>query len=180
MLQDPIVLAVPFETKLDNRPVTAHIISPPKQILDTLQKVCFAVLIIPGTIGFFMTLFNRNWEGFSIACMFMSVMCVAVWVVMLRARMVWTATWYTDRVEVEDGRYGRSVYWSEPLSAFAGLETKSARLGTSGGSRGFEIYGLMLAHPDPEKSLLLYSSGKKVSEDVLAYYAEHLDQEIVG
>ncbi|MFT5193095.1 MAG: hypothetical protein ACI9EW_000919 [Cellvibrionaceae bacterium] len=47
ILQDPIVLAAPLKTNLDNRPITVNLLTPKEKMMDTVQKIALALLIVP-------------------------------------------------------------------------------------------------------------------------------------
>ncbi len=181
MLQDPIVLAAPMQTRLEHRPYTKTLLSPQGFSLDPVQKIAFAVLLVPTSIGFVASLFSANWTLAAITGFLLLLSALMVWIIRMRSRMIWKVTWYPNMVEVEDGRYGRPETWREPISAFTGLMRDSGLIRRGGRytpSQG--VYGLLLAHPDPFKSILLHAAYDHIEDDIVAYYEEQLGKKLIG
>ena len=179
MLQSPIVLAAPMQTRLRKRPFTQTILSPKGFQLDKVQKASFGCLIIPTVIVLISSLFSANWSLLLITSFMLLPIGLAVWVVKLRREMVWEVTWYEDRVVVKDGRYGPVEQWHEPLNAFTGLARDQGRMPSANRySSGRVFYGLLLAHPNPDKSLLLHTSRDPISEETVAYYEAQLGKKL--
>ncbi|MCA9996517.1 MAG: hypothetical protein KDE56_12250 [Anaerolineales bacterium] len=181
MLQSPIVLAAPMQTRLDKRPFTQTILSAQGFQLDTVQKVAFGCLVIPTAIVLLISLFSANWSLLLITSFMLLPIGLAVWVVKLRSEMVWEVTWYADRVLVKDGRYGPVEQWSEPLTTFSGLTRDQGRTASANRySSGRVFYGLLLAHPDPNKSILLHASRDPISAEAVAYYEAQLGKMLLN
>lgn len=181
MLQSPIVLAAPMQTGLEKRPFTQTILSPTGFQLDKVQKASFGCLIIPTIIVLISSLFSANWSLLLITSFMLLPIGLAAWVVKLRSNMVWEVTWHANRVEVKDGRYGPVEQWSEPLAAFTGLQRDEGHLASTKSYRsGKRFYGLLLAHPDPFKSILLHASPEPISQETVAYYEAQLGQRLVN
>jgi hypothetical protein len=178
VLQNPIVLAAPLETRLESRPVTVQLISPGSFSLDNVQKVALGALVVPAVLGWLYSLFSAEWTLFFI-CGFMLLLVGLIFgILRLRAAMSWQATWHQDFVEVEDGRFGRPVQWREPLSAFSGLKRDFGLLPSFRQySSGRRVHGLLLVHPDPQKSVLLHASYKPIGDDIAGYYAGQLGKQ---
>lgn len=182
MLQSPIILAAPLQTRLDKRPFSITLLSPKGYSLDTVQKAALALLIVPTAIGFVTSLFSAQWPLFFITGFLLLLIGFMVWIIKLRSGMVWKVTWHEDVVEVEDGRYGPTEKWIEPLAAFTSLVQDVAYYPTK---REYEtarsVYGLFLAHPDPFKSILLHTDDNPIAEngEIIAYYEEQLGKKFL-
>lgn len=180
MLQSPIVLAAPMQTRLEKRPFTQTILSPQGFQLDTVQKVALGLLVIPTAIGFLSSLFSAAWPLFFITGFLLLLCGFMVWIIRLRSQMVWKVTWYKDMVEVEDGRYGPPERWREPLAAFTGLVQDFGLIRSRNQyALSKRVYGLLLAHPDPFKSILLHASREKISGEIVAYYEGQLGKKLM-
>jgi len=173
ILQSPIVLAAPLETRLDRRPITVEILSSGEFTLDRVQQVSLGMLIIPAVLGFLFSLFSADWTLFFICSFTLMLLGVIVWIIRLRAGMFWQATWHADSVEVVDGRYGPKSVWREPYTAFKGIQRDYGQLPRigSGYAPSRQVHGLLLEHPDPFKSVLLHASYEPIGEDVVRRYA---------
>ncbi len=183
LLQSPIVLAVPLRTRLEERPCLVTILSPDRFALDKVQKIALGLLVIPAGVVFVTSLFSAQWTLFFITGFILLLVGFMVWTIKLRSRMVWKVTWHEDVVEVEDGRYSSADRWIEPLAAFTGLAQDFAFLrARSEHEVGRQIFGLFLTHPDPFKSILLYTNDKPIAgnEDVIAYYEAQLSKKFLG
>lgn len=181
ILQDPIVLAAPMQTRFENLPFTKTLVSSQDFSLDGVQKAALAVLIVPTSIGFVSSLFSTNWTLAAITGFLLLLCAFIVWIIRLRSRMSWKVTWYSNMVEVEDGRYGRPETWREPISTFTGLIRDSGLIRRGGKytpSQG--VFGLLLAHPDPFKSILLHAAYDPIDDDIVAYYEGQLGKKLLG
>lgn len=179
MLQSPIVLAAPMQTRLEKRPFTQTILTPPGVTFDKVQKASFGCLVIPAVVAFVASLVSANWALLLITTVFLLLVGVAVWVVKLRGQMVWRVTWHEDQVEVEDGRYGATEWWTEPLTAFTGLQREVGHIRRGGQyTPNQPVYGLLLAHPDPFKSILLHASREPIGAEAIAYYEAQLSKKL--
>ena len=183
-LQNPLVLAAPMGTLLDERPCTSNILDPQQSSISLIQKIAFLVLVVPLGYGFLTSLYYLHWLGLAMTGFMLMLIVLAAWVSVQRSRMSWKATWHDDRVEVEDGRYGPLEQWSEPLSAFTGLKMELGvipRVSTQ--AEDYRptkmVYGLMLVHPDPFKSLLLHAEKDSISDDIVAWYEQQLDKKLL-
>ncbi|MCA9951489.1 MAG: hypothetical protein KDE48_17690 [Anaerolineales bacterium] len=175
MLQNPIVLAAPLQTRLEDRPLTVTILSPAGFRLDTVQKVALSMLLVPAVTVFFASLISAQWTLFFITGFLLLLVGLILWIIKLRAQMVWKVTYYRDAVEVIDGRYGKPTHWTEPLSAFTGLKRDFGMIRRGGQyTPNQRVYGLLLAHPDPFKSVLLHASYDEIEDDTVAYYTAQL------
>ena len=177
MLQSPIILAAPLQTRLDKRPSSVTLLSPNNYSLDTVQKVALGLLLVPALLAFISSLFSAQWSLFFITGFLLLLVGFVVWILKLRSGMVWQVTWHEDMVEVADGRYGPTEHWVEPLAAFTGLVQNVAHHAARHKNEvGRPVYGLLLAHPDPFKSVLLYTDDKPIANnaEVIAYYEKHL------
>ncbi len=180
ILQNPIVLAAPLHTRLENRPISVTLLSPQGFALDTVQKIALGLLIVPTGLGFVASLFSAQWTLFFITGFILLLMGLVVWVIKLRSEMIWKVTWHRDFVEVEDGRYGQPVFWIEPLSAFSGLVRDFGLIPRVGKySTGRRVYGLLLTHPEAFKSVLLYADYESIGDGIVAYYEEQLGQKLI-
>jgi hypothetical protein len=182
MLQSPIILAAPLQTKLDKRPYSITLLSPKGYSLDTVQKIALALLIVPTAIGFVVSLFSAQWTLFFITGFLLLLVGFMIWIIRLRAGMVWKATWHEDVVEVEDGRYGPTERWVEPLAAFTGLVQDVGRYPTrSEHEIGRPVYDLFLAHSDPFKSVLLHTDDNSIAEntEIITYHQEQLGKKFL-
>ena len=179
-LQDPIVLAAPLQTPLEKRPFTLTILSPSSFSLDTVQKVALALLLIPTILGFFGSLFSGDWTLVGITGVLLLLIGLMVWIIKLRSEMVWKVTWREDSVTVEDGRYGATETWTEPLTAFTGLQHDFGILPRGGQyTPNRKVHGLLLTHPtDPFKHILLHASYDKIEDDIVAYYETALGKRL--
>jgi hypothetical protein len=181
MLQDPIVLAAPMQTRLENRPFTKTILSPGGFKLDTVQKVALALLIIPTALGFVASIFSANWVLVGITGFLFLLCALMFWVIHLRSGMLWKVTWYPNIIEVEDGRYGKAETWREPIAAFRGLQRDFALIPRANQyAPNRRVHGLLLLHPDPYKSILLHASHEPIGEEIVNYYAHHLDKTLLN
>lgn len=177
ILQDPIVLAAPMRTTFRERPFTQIILSPQEDSPDTVQKVAVGLLLLPAGVGFLASLFSAQWTLFFITGFLLLGGGLIAWIIKLRSQMSWQATWHEERVEVEDGRYGQPIHWTEPLSAFTGLKRDFGQI--QQGSQytpNRKVHGLLLQHPDPCKSILLHADYHPIGEDTIAYYKAQLGQ----
>ncbi len=177
MLQSPIVLTGLQRTRLEKRPVEVTLLAPRSSALDGTQKVALALLLVPALLAFVSGLVSGLWGLAVISSFLMLLVGFIVWIILLRAKMLWKATWYDDRVEVEDGRYGVTQHWTEPFSAFPALTQgvgRESKRSTYGSGRA--TYGLFLAHPDSFKNVLLCTSKQPFSEqpEIVAYYEQQL------
>lgn len=180
MLQSPIVSAAPMQTRLEQRPFTQTILSPSGFSLDTTQKVALGLLVVPTAIGFLSSLFSAAWSLFFITGFLLLLCGFMVWIIRLRSQMVWKVTWYKDRAEVVDGRYGPTEQWTEPLTAFIGLVQDVGLIRRRNQYAPYQYaYGLLLAHPDPFKSILLHASREKISDETVAYYEAQLGKKLM-
>ena len=180
VLQDPIVLAAPMTTRLEERPFTKTILSPQGFSLSTAQKVALGVLVVPTALGFVLSLLTGQWTLLLFAGVLLLLVGIMGWVIRLRSQMVWIVTWHHDSVEVEDGRYGKFDHWIEPLTAFSGLKRDFGVL-PRGGDYGpnRKVHGLLLAHPDPDKSVLLHADTKPISDQTVSYYRMKLKHQLI-
>ena len=182
ILQNPIVLAAPFETKLDQRPAEFTILYPIGFSLDRVQQIALALLVVPAAIFFVIGLFSADWVFSGICGFVLALIGLIVWIIYLRGNMVWRVTWHENHVEVADGRYGSTEVWSEPIDNFEGLALDSghtARVNTY--STGPRTYGLLLQHQDPYKSILLHASyQERIDDETIAYYAEQLGHTLLS
>lgn len=180
MLQDPIVLAAPMQTQLEERPFTQTILSPKGFKLSTFQKVATGALLVPPILGFAFSLLTQQWIFLFITGFVLLLVGVMGWVIKLRSEMVWIVTWNYDSVEVEDGRYGKFEHWIEPLSAFSGLKRDFGVLPRGGQhTPNRKVHGLLLVHPDPFKSILLHADAKPISDQTVSYYRMKLRQQLI-
>ena len=180
VLQDPIVLAAPMTTRLEERPFTKTILSPQGFSLSTMQKVALGILLVPAALGFTLSLLTGQWALLGITGFLLLLVGLMWWVIRLRAQMVWIVTWHHDSVEVEDGRYGNFDHWIEPLTAFSGLKREFGALprgGDTGPNR--KVHGLMLVHQDPYKSILLHADTKPISDQTISYYRMKLKHQLI-
>jgi hypothetical protein len=181
VLQNPIVLAAPLETRLERRPVTIQLLSPAGFSFDVVQRVSLSALLVPTVLGFLYSLFTAAWTLSLICGLTLLLLGVIFWIIRLRTGMFWQATWHWDSVEVEDGRYSSPINWREPLTAFSGLQKD---FGLIGGARKYgssrQVHGLLLVHPDPQKSILLHASHQAIGEDVVRYYEKQLGTKLLG
>ncbi len=179
ILQNPIVLAAPLQTRLEDRPLTVTILSPAGFRLDRVQKVALGILLVPTLIVFISSLISAAWTLFFITGFLLLLVGLIIWIIKLRTQMVWKVTYYRDAVEVVDGRYGKPTHWTEPLSAFTGLKHDFGMIRRGGQhTPNQRVYGLLLAHLDPFKNILLHASYDKIEEDMIAYYAAQLGKEL--
>jgi hypothetical protein len=175
ILQDPIVLAAPMRTAFGERPFTQTILSPQGYSLDPVQKAALGLLLVPAAIGFLASLFSAQWTLFFITGFLLLGCGLIIWIIRLRSQMSWQATWHEERIEVEDGRYGQPVRWTEPLSAFTGLKRDFGQIQRGGpDTPNRKVHGLLLRHPDPFKSILLHAAYHPIGEDTVAYYKAQL------
>ena len=175
LLQDPIVLAAPFETLLERRPVTIDILSPAEFHLSKVQKVSFGLLLIPAVLGFLYSVMVFDWTMVGICGFVLLLNGVLLAVVRLRARMRWQVTWHEDFVDVVDGRYGPVIRWREPIQNFSGIRRDFGVLsGTGRYTSNRRVYGLMFEHPDPQKSILLHASHAAIGREIEHDYARQL------
>jgi hypothetical protein len=180
ILQSPIVLAAPLETRLESRPVTVSLISPAGFSLARVQKAALAMLVVPAVLGWLFSLFAVEWTLFFICSVLLGLVGLIFWIQRLRAGMRWQATWYWDSIEVIDGRYGSPVRWREPLAAFRGLKRDFGLLPRVGNySSRRRVFGLLLDHPDANNSVLLHASYQAIGEHVVAYYGEQLGKKLL-
>lgn len=180
MVQNPIVLAAPMRTALADRPFTQTILSPQGFSLDIVQKGAIALLIVPAIIGFALSLLSAAWTLFFITGFILLVMGGILWLIRLRSQMVWKATWYDDAVDVEDGRYGQITQWSEPLSAYTGLELDFGLIQQGNQyAASRKVHGLLLRHPDPFKSILLHAQDQPIDELTIADYEAQLGLKLI-
>ncbi|MFW6068878.1 MAG: hypothetical protein ACOC9E_04780 [Chloroflexota bacterium] len=180
MVQNPIVLAAPMRTTLAERPVTQTILSPQGFSLDTVQKAAIVLLLVPTIIGFAASLLSAAWTLFLITGFILMMIGAILWLIRLRSQMVWNATWYDDTVEVEDGRYGQTTHWSEPLSAFTGIELDFGLIQQGNQyAAGRKVHGLLLRHPDPFKSILLHAQAQPIDASTIAWYEAQLGQKLI-
>jgi hypothetical protein len=182
MLQSPIVLAAPVQTRLDKRPYSITLLSPKNDSLDTVQKVALGLLVVPALLAFISSLFSAQWGLFFITGFLLLLVGFIIWIIKLRAGMAWKVTWHEDMVEVEDGRYGPTEHWVEPLAAFTGLVQELARHSAKHKNEiGRPVYGLFLSHPDPFKSVLLHTDDNPITNNanIIAYYEEQLGKKFL-
>lgn len=182
ILQNPIVLAAPFETKLDERPTTVTILHPTGFSLDRVQQIALALLVVPSVIFFFISLFSAEWVASGICGVVIGLIGLIVWIIYLRGNMIWQVTWHADHVEVGDGRYGPLEAWSEPIANFQGLILDSGHTATTNSyTTSPRTYGLLLKHQDSSKSLLLHAAYKeRIDDETIAYYAEQLGHPLLN
>lgn len=181
ILQDPIVLAAPLRTRFGERPFTQTILSPQEHAPDTVQKVALGLLLVPAGVGFIASLFSAQWTLFFITGFLLLGCGLIIWIIKLRSQMAWKVTWHDDRVEVEDGRYGQPVPWTEPLSAFTGLKRDFGQMQQGNQyTPNRKVHGLLLHHPDPDKSILLHADYDPIDDDVIAYYEAQLGRKLTG
>ncbi|KAA3656585.1 MAG: hypothetical protein DWQ04_30665 [Chloroflexi bacterium] len=180
VLQDPIVLAAPMQTRLEKRPFTQTILSPTGFKLSTVQKVALGILMVPPALGFVFSLLTGQWTFLFITGILLLLVGLMVWVIKLRSQMAWIVTWNYDSVEVQDGRYGKFDHWIEPLSAFTGLKKDFGVL-PRGGQYGpnKKAHGLLLVHPDPSKNILLHADTKPISDQTVTYYRMKLKHQLI-
>ncbi|MCA9923525.1 MAG: hypothetical protein KC421_14195 [Anaerolineales bacterium] len=180
ILQNPIVLAAPMQTTFTKRPFSQTILSPKGFTLDTVQKIALTILIVPTGLGFISSLFSAAWTLFFITGFLLLLCGLIMWIIKLRSDMIWQVTWHHDSVEVEDGRYGPTIHWIEPLAAFIGLKRD---FGYIHQSRQYipnrRVHGLLLVHPDPFKSILLHADRQPIEDEVIVYYETELGQNLV-
>lgn len=177
MLQSPVILVGRQRTRLEDRPVEVSLLRPQESAFNRAQKVALGLLLGPAGMILISGLVSWTWALIVIGAFMIVPVGAAVWVVLLRSKMVWKATWYDDRVEVEDGRYGATQHWVEPFSAFRALTQEVAREPKTGKiGPGRARYGLYLAHPDSFKSVLLCTGDRPFSEEpeIVAYYEQQL------
>ena len=180
ILQNPIVLAAPMQTRLEKRPFTQTILSPKGFKLATVQKVALGILGIPTVLVFAASFLWEQWTLFFISGFMLLLVSLIIWIIKLRAQMVWIVTWRYDSVEVQDGRYGKFNHWVEPLSAFTGLKREIGHTQRSGQyTPNRQVHGLLLVHPDPFKSILLHADTKPISDQSVTYYKMHLRQQLI-
>lgn len=180
LLQDPIVLATPLQTQFRERPFTQTILTPQKQTMDTVQKVSMALLTVPSAIGFIAALFTAQWVLLAITGVMLLLLGFIMWIMRLRAQMVWQVTWHDNVVEVADGRYGPTKHWLEPLDLYVGLQRDiGLRPRVNEYAAGRRYHGLLLAHPDPTKSILLHASRDPIDDASITYYATQLNQKLL-
>ena len=180
ILQSPIVLAAPMRTNLEKRPFTQTILSPQNFTMDTEQKVALGLLIVPTLFVFGSSLISGQWPLFFITGFMLMLFGFITWIIKLRAQMVWRVTWHHDLVEVEDGRYGKPEQWREPLSVFIGLQ-RDVGYRQRGGQYTLnrKVNGLLLAHSDPFKSILLHANIFPIEDETIAYYESMLNQKLI-
>lgn len=181
MLQSPIVLAAPLETRLEKRPFTKTILAPLAAPMNKTQKIALGLLLVPTSLAFISSLFSAQWPLFFITGFLLLLFGLMVWIIKLRSKMVWKVTWHQDSVEVVDGRYGKAQQWTEPIATFNGLMRDSGRIaqGVIHHTINRKVHGLLLAHPDPTKSILLHASRQAIGDDIVAYYGEQLGKTLL-
>lgn len=176
VVQDPIVLAAPLQTRLEERPISKTILSPHDFSLDMVQKVALGLLIVPSAFGFAASLLSANGVLLAITGVLLLLCGLMLWVIRLRAGMSWEVTWYGDHVAVRDGRYGRTEQWSEPIAAYIGLKRDFGLIPRGGQyTPGREVHGLLMVHEDQFKSILLHAAYEPIGEDIVRYCEEQLD-----
>ena len=180
ILQDPIVLAAPMQTRLEERPFTQTILSPQGFSLTPVQKGVLGIWVVPTTLGFVISLLTGHWPLLLFTGFMLLLAGLMGWIIRLRAQMVWIVTWHHDSVEVEDGRYGNFDHWIEPLNTFTGLKRDFGLL-PRGGQYGpnRKVHALILVHPNPYKSILLYADTEPISDQTISYYRMKLKQQLI-
>lgn len=124
---------------------------------------------------------ERLWNVALIAGVIGALGALATWIAYRRAAMSLVATWHRDRVVVQDSRYGRTRIWEERLAAFHGVARKDAYLRQGSGlTPNLRVYGVILAHRAPLRSLLLHAERRPIPDDVLTDYARQLGTEVVS
>lgn len=168
-----------MQTRLEKRPFTQTILTPTGFQLDTAQKVALALLLIPTLLICLASLFGGDWVLFFITTFMLLLLTFIIWILKLRSQMTWKITWHPTHVEVEDGRYGPTEQWTEPLTTFTHLIQDKGYLQSYPRHRlNTPVYGLLLAHPtDPFKNLLLHASRDPISEQTIAYYEQKLGKQ---
>lgn len=76
---------------------------------------------------------------------------------------------------VQDGRYGRTERWSEPISAFSGLKRDFGRVPRGNPyTPGRKVHGLYMAQADGHKGILLHANLEPIGDGVIRCYEEQL------